>query len=57
VDSADEIEAVRARADALGAQVVVEAHTNDLAGQIELELRDPDGYFITVCYRQQPMLS
>ncbi len=57
VDSADEIEAVRARADALGAQVVAEAHTNELAGQIELELRDPDGYFITVCYRREPMLS
>ena len=57
VDSADEIEAVRARADELGARVVAEAHTNELAGQIELELRDPDGYFITVCYRKQPMLS
>ncbi len=56
VDSADEIDAVRARADQLGAQVVAEAHTNDLAGQIELELRDPDGYFITVCYREEPML-
>ena len=41
----------------LGAQVVAEAHTNELAGQIELELRDPDGYFITVCYREKPMLS
>ncbi len=57
VDSADEIEAVRARADEIGAQVVAEAHTNDQAGQIELELRDPDGYFITVCYRGKPMLS
>ncbi len=57
VDSAAEIEAVRARADELGAQVVAEAHPNDLAGQIELELRDPDGYFITVCYREEPMLS
>ena len=57
VDSADEIGAVRARASELGAQVVAEAHTNELAGQIELELRDPDGYFITVCYREEPMLS
>ena len=57
VGSADEIRAVRARADELGAQVVAEAHTNELAGQIELELRDPDGYFITVCYREEPMLS
>ncbi len=57
VDAAAEIEAVRARADELGAQVVAEAHPNDLAGQIELELRDPDGYFITVCYREEPMLS
>ena len=56
-DSADEIDAVRARAEELGAQVVAEAHTNDQAGQIELELRDPDGYFITVCYREKPMLS
>ncbi len=56
-DSADEIDVVRARAEELAAHVVAEAHTNELAGQIELELRDPDGYFITVCYREKPMLD
>ena len=56
VESEAEIDAVRARADDLGAQVVAEAHSNEQAGQIELELRDPDGYFITVCHREEPML-
>ncbi len=41
--------AVYARAREMGANIVAEPHRNDLAGQQELELRDPDGYYITVC--------
>ena len=45
----DDLDAAYGRAQELGAEVVEPPHANPLAGQRELELRDPDGYFVTLC--------
>lgn len=44
----EDIHAVATRATEMGVEHKGVAH-NDLAHQDELEIRDPDGYFITVC--------
>lgn len=45
----DDVDAVHRRAREMGAEIVAEPHRNELAGQRELELRDPDGYYVTIC--------
>ncbi len=45
----DDLDAVWARAQEMGATIVEPLHQNEQARQRELELRDPDGYFVTVC--------
>ncbi len=41
-----DLDAVHARAGAMGAEIVSEPHRNPLAGWREFTLRDPDGYRI-----------
>ena len=45
----DDLDAAYARAMQLNATIVQEPHFNDLAHQHEFELKDPDGYHITIC--------
>ncbi len=37
------------RAREMKAHVIDEPHMNELAGQLEFSLRDPDGYALTIC--------
>ena len=45
----DDLDAVYARARELDAEILGPPHENPLADQREFELRDPDGYYVTVC--------
>jgi catechol 2,3-dioxygenase-like lactoylglutathione lyase family enzyme len=45
----DDVDAIYERAQAMDAEVLGPPRDNPLAHHRELELRDPDGYFITVC--------
>jgi len=45
----EDLDASFERAQALGAEILESPHENLLAGQRELELRDPDGYYVTLC--------
>lgn len=45
----DDLDAVYGRAREMGAEILGPPHENPLAHQRELELRDPDGYYVTVC--------
>ena len=45
----DDLDTILQRAKQMGAQIVCEPAFNELAHQREFSLRDPDGYFITVC--------
>lgn len=56
VDALDDVGAVHKQALALGARVLAEAHCNEQAGHTELEIQDPDGYFLSVCHRDVPLL-
>ena len=44
-----DLDAVHERAQEMGAEILEAPHENPLAHQRELELRDLDGYFVTVC--------
>lgn len=45
----DDLDDAFARAQKLGVEILEPPHDNPLAGQRELELRDPDGYSVTLC--------
>ncbi len=45
----DDLDAAFERAKALGAEILEGPHENPLARQREVELRDPDGYYVTLC--------
>lgn len=45
----DDLEATHARALELEADVLNEPSFNELSHQADFDLRDPDGYFLTVC--------
>ena len=49
---ADDVDAVFARVTTMGADLLDEPHTNELARQYEFTVRDPDGYAITIYKRQ-----
>ena len=44
----DDFQAAAARARALGAEIIEEAHINPPPGQWEIWLRDPDGYVVVI---------
>lgn len=45
----DDLQAAFQRAGEMGAALLDEPHYNELAHQEEFSLRDPDGYFVTIC--------
>jgi predicted enzyme related to lactoylglutathione lyase len=45
----DDLDAAFERAQANGTEILEPPHENPLAHQRELELRDPDGYYVTLC--------
>ena len=48
VDSLAELHAIRERAATLEADVLAEPHFNEQAGHTELEVADPDGYYLQI---------
>jgi len=51
-----EFDAIHRRAVELGARVLAEPHFNEQAGHTEMEISDPDGYYLQIAHRDEPMV-